>query len=184
MFDKDQEIGGPGTVVGSNVKLNGVLKDANDITIHGTVDGEVISDKNVQITETAKVKGPITAQEIIISGKASGTVLAHKKLELTPTGKVYGSIETKDLVIRSGAIFVGKCKMIGHDENQKNEEDVTNIDKENETQKEDKSKDEKNDKKIEDEKDTKNNEKEEKKEGGFWFKHKSDDEKPKYELEK
>lgn len=183
MFDKDQEIGGVGTVVGANVKLNGVLKDANDITIHGTVDGEVISDKNVQISETAKVKGPITAQEIIISGKANGTILAHKKLEITPTGKIYGSIETKDLVIRSGAIFVGKCKMIGHDENQKIEEKNSEKDEKKE-QEEKQEKDLKDDKKADSQVKEDENKKEDKKEGGFWFKHKQDDEKPKYELEK
>lgn len=113
MFDKDQDMGGPGTVVGSNVKLNGIIKDLNDITVHGTVDGEVISEKNVTISESATVKGPVSAQVVTISGKVNGTINAVKKLEITPTGKVYGSISTKDLVIRSGAIFVGKSSMVG-----------------------------------------------------------------------
>jgi len=121
MFDKSEEVGGPGTVVGSNVKLNGIIKDSNDITIHGIVDGEVISEKNVLVTETASIKGPVSAQIITISGKVTGTITAQQKLEITPTGKVYGNIATKDLVIRSGAIFVGKSATLGSDKNNTSE---------------------------------------------------------------
>ncbi len=175
MFDKNQDIGGSGTVVGANVKLNGVLKDMNDITIHGTIDGEVISDKNVLISETASVKGPMGAQMITVSGKVNGTITANKKLEITPTGKVYGSIATKDLVIRSGAVFVGKSTMIGHEKDEKS-----------------KTKQSKEKTKTESE-NSKGEEKEtEKKSGGFWITNKQDDkqekeeskQKSQYELEK
>jgi cytoskeletal protein CcmA (bactofilin family) len=113
MFDKDQTtISGPGTVVGTNVKLTGTLNDVNDITVNGRVEGEIISEKNVAITETASVKGPITAKIIHISGKVDGAITANEKLEISPTGKVYGSITTKDLIIQSGAIFVGKSNTL------------------------------------------------------------------------
>lgn len=113
MFEKDQTtVSGPGTVIGVNVKLIGTLKDVNDITIHGRVEGEVISDKNVNITDTATIKGPITAQNITVSGKVDGSITAEEKLEIGPTGRVYGSISTKDLNIQSGAIFVGKSNTL------------------------------------------------------------------------
>ncbi|MEK7184255.1 MAG: polymer-forming cytoskeletal protein [Patescibacteria group bacterium] len=102
---------GPGTVVGSNVKLTGTISDVNDITIHGTVEGEVVSDKTVVIAETASVKGPVTAQVVSVSGRVNGSITAHQKLELLPTGQINGSITTKDLNIKSGASFNGKCNM-------------------------------------------------------------------------
>lgn len=113
MFENDkQTVSGPGTVVGANVKLTGTLKDVNDITVHGQVDGEVISEKNVIVTETASIKGPVTAEVITISGKVNGAITANQKLEIQPTGKVYGSIVTSDLIIHSGAIFVGKSNTL------------------------------------------------------------------------
>ncbi|MCL5795783.1 MAG: polymer-forming cytoskeletal protein [Patescibacteria group bacterium] len=112
MFDKNKPIPGPGTVVGANVKLTGTLKDINDITVHGSVDGEVISDKNVLIAETASVKGPVSAQNVTIAGKVDGAINAWQKLEILSTGKVHGSIMSKDLNIRSGAAFNGKSKML------------------------------------------------------------------------
>lgn len=107
----DKNVSGPSTVVGANVKLVGTLYDANEITVHGKIEGEVQSDKAIIITETAYVKGPITADTVQVAGSIHGAITATGKLELLPTGKVYGSITTKDLSIRSGAIFVGKSTM-------------------------------------------------------------------------
>lgn len=113
MFDKNQvAVSGPGTIVGANVKLTGTLKDANDITIFGQVDGEVISEKNVMLEENSSVKGPITAQIVTVSGQVNGSIMADTKLEITPTGRVTGSISTRDLIIKSGAQFDGKSAMI------------------------------------------------------------------------
>jgi cytoskeletal protein CcmA (bactofilin family) len=113
MFEENNQEGvaGPGTVVGANVKLTGTISDVNDITVHGTVDGEVVSDKTVTIAETAAVKGPVSAQMVSISGKVNGTVTAHQKLELLPTANLNGGISTKELIIKSGAVFNGKCNM-------------------------------------------------------------------------
>src|SRR3990167_4093168 len=99
MFDKSVGSDGvtsPGTVVGANVKLTGTLKDVNDITVHGQVDGEIISDRIVTIAETAKVKGPITATSITIAGQVNGAVNASERCELLPSARVTGSIATSD----------------------------------------------------------------------------------------
>jgi len=111
----DVTAGGPGTVVGANVKLTGTISDVNDIVIHGTVEGEVISDKTITITETASVKGPVTGQLVSVSGKVNGAITAHEKLELQPTADVSGSLSTKELIIKSGAIFNGKSSMVKND---------------------------------------------------------------------
>ena len=107
----DKNASGPSTIVGVNVKLVGTLYDANEITIHGQIEGEVKSDKNIIIAETAYIKGPISAETVQVAGQVYGSITATSKLEILPTGKVYGSTTTKDLNIRSGAIFIGKSNM-------------------------------------------------------------------------
>jgi len=113
MFERDgrasSEVGG--TIVGANVRLTGILKDSNDITVHGEVEGEVISEQNVTITETSTIKGPITAENVVIAGSVHGAITARDKIEVLPSGRVYGSMTMKDLTIRSGAIFIGKSTM-------------------------------------------------------------------------
>ena len=113
------------TIVGSNVKLTGTLKDTNDIVIHGTVDGEVISDQNIVVDETANVKGPVTAQSVSVSGVVEGMVKALDKLEIHPSGRVDGNIQTKDLIIHSGARFIGKSDIISDDQSQGTSEEGT-----------------------------------------------------------
>jgi cytoskeletal protein CcmA (bactofilin family) len=110
-MNKERPIAGPGTIIGSNVVLTGILHDASDIAIHGKVEGEITSERSVVIGETAEIKGPISGQIITIAGFVRGSIDAGAKLELLPTGRVYGSISTRELIIRAGAIFVGKSTM-------------------------------------------------------------------------
>lgn len=102
---------GEGTIVGANVKLQGTISDNNDIVIHGAVEGEVISEKNINITPSAVVKGPIRGMVITVAGTVEGDIDGTEKTEVLPTGKVIGSINTSELIIQSGAIFNGECKM-------------------------------------------------------------------------
>ncbi len=111
MIGDTKNVSGPNTIVGANVKLVGTLYDANEVTIHGKIEGEVKSDKTVIISETAYIKGPVTADTVQVAGSVHGSITATGKLEVLPTGKIYGSTTTKDLSIRSGAIFIGKSTM-------------------------------------------------------------------------
>jgi cytoskeletal protein CcmA (bactofilin family) len=75
------------------------------------VEGEVISDKVVHITETATIKGPVTAETVIVAGNVKGSIEAKNKLEILATGKVNGSISAQALIIQDGATFNGKSVM-------------------------------------------------------------------------
>lgn len=100
-----------GTIVGSSVHLTGAIKDASDIQIFGSVEGEVSSDQKVIIEESAYVKGPINAAEVVISGNVNGTINAKERIELNPTGSIKGNIDTQNLLIHAGATFIGKSTM-------------------------------------------------------------------------
>jgi cytoskeletal protein CcmA (bactofilin family) len=99
------------TIIGVNVVLKGNLHNKGSIQINGTVEGEIRSDENVNIGETAKIKGPVVAKTIEISGEVKGLVEATDKLEVNPTGKIIGDINAKSLIIKQGATFIGKSAM-------------------------------------------------------------------------
>jgi len=99
------------TVIGVEVQVKGNLHNKGSILINGNVEGEIKSDENVTVGETAVVSGPIVAKSILISGKVTGTVEAHEKMEIDPTGVVNGDIKTKILIVREGAIFNGNAVM-------------------------------------------------------------------------
>jgi len=96
------------TIIGINVTLKGNLHNKGSIQVNGNIEGEVRSDENVLIGETAKIKGPVIAKKIEVSGEVKGLIDASEKLELNSSGRVYGDISAKSLVIKEGAIFVGK----------------------------------------------------------------------------
>jgi cytoskeletal protein CcmA (bactofilin family) len=102
------------TIIGVNVSLKGNLHNKGSIQVNGSVEGEVRSDENVLIGETAKVKGPVIAKKIEISGEVRGLIEASEKLEINSTGRIYGDINAKSLVIKEGAIFIGKSTMSSH----------------------------------------------------------------------
>lgn len=99
------------TVIGVEVQVKGNLHNKGSILINGNVEGEIRSDENVTIGETASVAGPIIAKSILISGKVTGTIEAHEKLEIDPTGVATGDIKTKILIVREGAVFNGNSTM-------------------------------------------------------------------------
>ncbi len=99
------------TIIGLNVTLKGNLKNKGSIQVNGNVEGEVRSDEHINIGETAKVKGPVTAKTIEIAGEVHGIIEATEKLEIHPTGNVVGDINAKSLIIQQGATFVGKSLM-------------------------------------------------------------------------
>ena len=99
------------TVIGTEVQVKGNLHNKGSILVNGHVEGEIKSDENVTIGETATVNGPIVAQSILISGKVTGTIEAHDRTEIDPTGMVNGDIKTKTMIIREGAVFNGNCAM-------------------------------------------------------------------------
>lgn len=105
------------TIIGLNVVLKGNIKNKGSIQINGVVEGEVRSDDNVNVGETAKIKGPVVAKTIEISGEVNGLVEATERLEVNPTGKVIGDINAKSLIIKQGATFVGKSIMPAEDNN-------------------------------------------------------------------
>jgi cytoskeletal protein CcmA (bactofilin family) len=99
------------TIIGVNVTLKGNIYNKGSIQVNGTVEGEVKSDENVIVGETAQIKGPVVAKKIEASGVIRGLVEATEKLEINPTGKIYGDVNAKILIIKEGAMFVGKSIM-------------------------------------------------------------------------
>ncbi len=122
------------TVIGVEVQVKGNLHNKGSILINGNVEGEIKSDENVTIGETASVVGPIQAKTILISGKVTGTVEAFEKLEIDPTGIINGDIKTKILIVREGATFNGNSNM---DRSHKETQEVTTHAPKTEADKED-----------------------------------------------
>ncbi|GAB4554488.1 MAG: hypothetical protein OHK0023_24650 [Anaerolineae bacterium] len=102
------------TVLGANTSFKGEVKSAANVRIDGHMDGNIDSEGNILIGETARVVGNLTAKrEVRISGAVRGNINAVK-IHLSRTGKVWGDLHAAYIVADDGAFVDGKLHMVGH----------------------------------------------------------------------
>ncbi len=116
MFEKREEhhnisTGAAETVVGTSVKLKGNLRSDGDITVDGSVNGEIKTKGTVNIGPNAHIIASVQAKNVNISGTVQGNVVALERLNISESGRVYGDISANILSISAGAIFTGKSSM-------------------------------------------------------------------------
>lgn len=99
------------TIVGTSVKLKGNLKSDGDITIDGSINGEVKTKGTVNVGPNANIIGSVKAKNANVAGTVQGNITTTEKLNLAETGRVYGDITANVLSITAGAIFSGKSTM-------------------------------------------------------------------------
>lgn len=104
------------TIIGANVELTGSLHNRGPITVHGKVNGDIVSDSQVVIGESALVMGPISAKQVDVSGQVQGSITADGLIELQPKSLVKGDLTTNRLSIKPGAVFIGKSQMLAGDD--------------------------------------------------------------------
>jgi len=115
MFEhkKDEFVstGAAETVVGTSVKLKGNLKSDGDITVDGSVNGEIKTKGTVTIGPNANIIANVHAKNVNVAGIVQGNVVATDRLTVSESGRVYGDISANILSISPGALFSGKSTM-------------------------------------------------------------------------
>lgn len=99
------------TIVGSSVKLEGDLISTGNISVYGDVVGQINTERDVTIGDTATIKANINGENVTVGGRVEGNIKASGKLSITETGKVFGDIVVSSISISDGAMFSGHCQM-------------------------------------------------------------------------
>lgn len=112
MFDggKEGEVSKE-SIIGADVTVTGNMKSAANIQINGNIKGEIETENDILVGETATIDGSMKAKNIIVTGTVKGNLAVDEDLEISPTGKVFGDVITKNLIIKKGSVFVGKTNM-------------------------------------------------------------------------
>jgi cytoskeletal protein CcmA (bactofilin family) len=100
------------TIVGTSVKLKGNLKSDGDITIDGSINGEIKTKGTVNVGPNANIIASVKAKDVNVAGTVQGNIQATDRLNITETGRVFGDICANILHISSGAVFSGKSTMV------------------------------------------------------------------------
>lgn len=106
-------------VLGKGSKVVGNLTFSGPVEIGGFVEGEIVAQDRILITESAEINAKIIGAEVIIQGTVNGDIIASKKLTLKKPAKVFGNISSANLSIEEGVVFEGKCSMATADSSDK-----------------------------------------------------------------
>ncbi|HXV23945.1 MAG TPA: polymer-forming cytoskeletal protein [Alphaproteobacteria bacterium] len=102
------------SVISADMKIIGAVESRGDLQVDGTIEGDVTS-RAVTISDSASVRGSVSAESVRVSGIVKGGVNA-KSVILTATAKVEGDIVHQSLSIETGAAFEGQCKRMAASE--------------------------------------------------------------------
>jgi cytoskeletal protein CcmA (bactofilin family) len=114
------------THIGGKTVCEGMISSSEDLTIAGTVKGEVVCKGTVVVEQDGTVDADIIAEEAFIKGQVDGNIKAQKRVEVASSGRVKGDIESSSLSIAEGVVFEGTCHMTGEKGDENNLPDLSN----------------------------------------------------------
>lgn len=78
--------------------------------VDGTVIGDIDIDGLLNISETGRIDGSISAGSARVAGRIFGNIQCRNALHLAATADVTGDVLTSTLIVDEGAIFTGRCQ--------------------------------------------------------------------------
>jgi len=106
---------GPGepTRLGAGARFEGRITGDTDVTVEGSLDGEIRLRRDVTVAQGGSVKGSIEARRVRIAGTVEGNVQGQDVVEILPSGRLIGDVVSPSMVIADGAFFKGSVEMTG-----------------------------------------------------------------------
>lgn len=101
------------TILGKGSVIEGKIIIKNSLRVDGRVVGEISTTGTIVIGENGEIEGTITAVRAIVGGKVKGRITASAKAVLEANSVFIGDLQTATLTIDEGAMFEGRCLMIG-----------------------------------------------------------------------
>jgi cytoskeletal protein CcmA (bactofilin family) len=98
-------------VLGASCEFNGTARLPGNACIEGRFKGEVISDGELIVAESAELEASIQGVRVQVFGKVVGDIVCSDRLEIFTGAQVLGTISSPRLVIHDGVIFDGRCHM-------------------------------------------------------------------------
>jgi cytoskeletal protein CcmA (bactofilin family) len=98
-------------VLGASVRIRGRISGEGDLSILGTVEGDVAVRGDLSIGEGARVESEtLEAHAVTIAGELEGDVSASGPVRLASTAKVHGDLKGSEISIEEGAQFAGRLE--------------------------------------------------------------------------
>jgi cytoskeletal protein CcmA (bactofilin family) len=96
------------SIIPAGMTVRGKIEGSEELTVAGTVEGEVHLRGTLRLLESGRVRGQVTVWEAVIAGRTEGTVMASDRAEVLATAQVEGEIRARRLTIVEGALVNGR----------------------------------------------------------------------------
>jgi cytoskeletal protein CcmA (bactofilin family) len=96
------------SIIPAGITICGKIEGSEELTVAGTVDGEVHLRGTLRLLEGGRLRGQVTVWEALIAGRTEGTVMASDRAEVLATAQVEGEIRARRLTIVEGALVNGR----------------------------------------------------------------------------
>ena len=94
-------------IIGEGANINGTIKEKNEISIQGTVEGD-IECKDLIVGKSGTLKGKIKTDSLSVEGNIEGELIVKGLLKLMSSGIVSGKISYSSLQIHEGGKLMGE----------------------------------------------------------------------------
>ena len=94
-------------IIGEGATINGTIKENNEISIQGTVEGDVEC-KDLMVGKSGTLKGKIKTDSLSVEGNIEGELTVEGLLKLMSSGTVSGKISYGSLQIHEGGKLMGE----------------------------------------------------------------------------
>jgi len=99
------------SILGPTIRFKGELSCADELVIHGKVEGTITRTQRLTIGREGSIHANIEAAQVIIEGNIEGNVRADKSVSVTETATMTGNIAAPTVAIQQGARFNGNVDM-------------------------------------------------------------------------
>lgn len=101
------------SVLGKGVHVTGRIDAVGDLTILGSVEGDICHQGHLVIAAGAKCLSNIQADSMQVAGEVHGNLHVRETLELLSTARLFGDTVCASLQVQQGAAFFGTNHMAG-----------------------------------------------------------------------
>lgn len=96
------------SIIPAGMLVRGRIEGSEQLTVAGTVDGEVDLRGTLRVPESGYLRGRITVWRASICGRVEGILMVSERAEILSTARIEGEIRAGQLTIEEGALVNGK----------------------------------------------------------------------------
>jgi cytoskeletal protein CcmA (bactofilin family) len=104
------------TIIGKGSSITGNLKINGFVRLDGDIDGNLETDGNIIIGDSARIKGDVKAKAVIVGGIVVGNVFAQESIKILSNSAVLGDVISRKVQVEDKATFHGHCISIKDEE--------------------------------------------------------------------